>query len=77
MKEKMLECVLHELYELDVGIYPKAIETGNPNIDYDERDDYKNGWNDAVKAMCKEANSILEDLGVELYDNEVRFRCLK
>lgn len=73
-ENKLLKVVICELVELDIGVYPKAIKSGNPKIDYSERDDFKNGHNHAVMEHCKEMFELLEDIGVEVTDDDVLFK---
>lgn len=66
-----LDGLLADKAHSDMGIYPKSIK-GGPNA-YEERNDYQNGWNDAVMAYTHKLvvyegfiNSLAEEQRVAL-----------
>jgi len=65
--------LIDELFQIDVGIYPKAVKTGNPEIDYEERDDYKKGWNDGSREVYQALWEILRKAELEISRAETMF----
>jgi len=49
------------IIETETGIYPKCIVG-----EYEQRNDYQNGWNDAVMAVNQEATKIIKETSPEV-----------
>jgi len=65
------------LFQVDVEIYPKALQTGNPEIDYGERDAYKNGWNDGSSKILHAMWEVLGKADLEISRPETMFLLYK
>lgn len=57
--------------DLDMGVYPAAIQGMGKEKDYKERDGYKNGWNAAVKEITDKQCEMIEQFAKEIDTNIV------
>lgn len=66
MRIKLLEVLVGQLMDLDVGIHPKSISGV-----YEKRTEYMEGWNAACIASSKEMCELFNDIGIEVFEDHI------
>ena len=73
-REKMLECLLMELFEMDQGVYPQSVSGAkDPKNNYEKRSEFQEGWNKAVMDRIEKEDELYKILGVSITDDGIEF----
>ena len=68
-KEKIniLEEFIRRVEKSKTPIYPKAVRTGDPDVDY-ERTDFMKGWNEGIHHKVSQIAKIMDELYIDIDD---------